>query len=235
MKGPEFFWDKEKIKGILRTIISKAYKKYQEDIDLEKNTLDCFSCVIEASIRNMTLDEWKESERIRQLQKTLQNAIGNMHQEILSTIDGVRDLKIGELVDLESIDKKFIAEIENKFNTTKGNHKISIYDDIEKKLKEYDGDFKGYYVEILPKKKKRYNQVFTPSDNKTKSCRPINERIRIIDGYSFYAMVTGKNNALEELFFMFPDIIKDILSDMDIHNDNFISDTEIRKMFYSAF
>lgn len=34
MKGPEFFWNEEKIKDILRSIISKAYKKYQEEIDL---------------------------------------------------------------------------------------------------------------------------------------------------------------------------------------------------------
>ncbi|MFT8797863.1 Eco47II family restriction endonuclease, partial [Zymomonas mobilis] len=217
------------------SIISKAYKKYQEEIDLEKNTLDCFSCVIESSIRNMTLEQWKEAEKARQLQKTLQNDIGNMHQEILSTIDGIRDLKVGEIVDLESIDKKFIAEIKNKFNTTKGNHKVSIYDDIENKLKEYDDDFIGYYVEILPQKKKKYNKEFTPSDNNTKSCRPINERIRIIDGYSFYAMVTGKENALEELFFKFPSMIKDILNDMDMYNSNYISNVELREMFYSVF
>lgn len=183
----------------------------------------------------MTLEQWKEAEKARQLQKTLQNDIGNMHQEILSTIDGIRDLKVGEIVDLESIDKKFIAEIKNKFNTTKGNHKVSIYDDIENKLKEYDDDFIGYYVEILPQKKKKYNKEFTPSDNNTKSCRPINERIRIIDGYSFYAMVTGKENALEELFFKFPSMIKDILNDMDIYNSNYISNVELREMFYSVF
>ena len=60
---------------------------------------------------------------------------------------------------------------------------------------KYHG-FTGYYVEIIPKNPVRYNKQFTPSDNTTKSNRKGRDDIRIIDGYSFYSLLTGDENAL---------------------------------------
>ncbi|WP_010129810.1 Eco47II family restriction endonuclease, partial [Haemophilus sputorum] len=64
----------------------------------------------------------------------------------------------------------------------------------------------GYYVEILPVNGKTYDKPFTPSDNKTKTRRPENDRIRQIDGKSFYERVTGNPNALEDLYKMLPEV-----------------------------
>lgn len=96
---------------------------------------------------------------------------------------------------------KIIAEIKNKFNTTKGNHKVEIYDAIKSKLntKEY-ANFIGYYVEIIPQGKNKYDKPFVPSDNKTKKRRPVNKNIKVIDGVSFYALAAGRKHALQELF-----------------------------------
>ena len=99
-----------------------------------------------------------------------------------------------------NINDKIIAEIKNKHNTTKGNHKKNIYDDLESKLNTNYNGFTAYYVEVLPKRNlKTYNKSFTPPDNITQSNRPKNSKIRVIDGASFYEVISGNPDFLEKL------------------------------------
>ena len=115
-----------------------------------------------------------------------------------------------------------IAEVKNKWNTTKGDHKVRIYDNIDNLLKtnEYRG-YTGYYVEVLPKDRKMYNIPFTPSDNVAKTRRPLNEKIRIIDGKSFYALATGEDDAIKQLYKALPNVLDDIIENnsLDISKD----------------
>jgi len=140
----------------------------------------------------------------------MQNAIGDFHQEVLGSVHGWKNLGVGGGLDVENEEKNIIAEIKNKFNTTKGNHKVEIYDAIKSKLKmpKYAG-YVGYYVEVIPRSKKKYNKPFTPPDNKTKKRRPVKNIIRVIDGVSFYEMATGRKNALQELFEVLPKVLVD--------------------------
>lgn len=205
-------FDRDKLKEALMPLVIETYKKQKEEPDIYKNTLDCFSAVIEASIRGITLEEWVESEKERQAQKTLQNKIGEFQQRALATIDGVEDLKVGGVVDIICEKKKIVAEVKNKWNTTKGNHKNQIYDDLLMQIEARDG-YTGYYVEILSKNGLRYNKPFTPSDNRTKQRRPLNENIRVIDGRSFYDLLTGQKDALKEMYFLLPDLTFEILKE----------------------
>ena len=186
----------------LSEIIKKLYTIYtkaQNSNDIYSNVIDPFSALLESSFNKMTYDQWIEAEKSRQIQKTLQNAIGTFHEEIIGEIKGFKNLKVGEIIDIISEDKKIIAEIKNKWNTTKGNHKVAIYDDIASVLADREG-FIGYYVEVVPKKPDLYNKPFTPSDNKTHSPRPENPKIKVIDGKSFYAMITGDENAIFRIY-----------------------------------
>lgn len=166
------------------------------ETDIHKNVIDPFSSLFEAAVNSYTYDSWINAEVIRQKQKTLTNKIGHLHEELLACITGVENLAKGQVVDILCRDKSIIGEVKNKFNTTKGNHKKEIYDDLSKLINEKYHGFTGYYVEIIPKKPVRYNNQFTPSDNTTKSNREGREDIRIIDGYSFYSLLTGDENAL---------------------------------------
>ena len=115
---------KESIKIAIKDSIKRIYQAQIKSLDLYRNTLDCFSAVIDALIQDITLDQWIIQEKDRQIQKTKQNAIGLLHEAIMCSIKGVT--KINELIDIESTKLKIIAEIKNKHNTTKGNHKIAI-------------------------------------------------------------------------------------------------------------
>jgi len=175
------------------------------------NVVDPFSAVFDALRQGITLVNWIKQEKARQIQKTMQNALGEFHQSILGSMDGWEDLPVGHVIDICNIERKIIAEIKNKHNTTKGSDKKSIYDNLNSQLKaNYEG-FTGYYVEIIPKGKKSYNKAFTPSDNVTKTRRPSNEKIRVIEGKSFYALASGHEEALKMLYKVLPKVITDIV------------------------
>ncbi|QRN41546.1 MAG: Eco47II family restriction endonuclease [Neisseriaceae bacterium] len=202
---------RREIKEIIISLVKETLSTESSKKDLRQNTIDVFSQVLECTILDLSKDEWEERELTRQTQKTLQNKVGELHQKILGTIDGIQDLGVGKIIDLKG--SNFIAEIKNKHNTTKGNHKVAIYDDLEQSLSSADENTIGYYVEILPPNGKLYDKPFIPSDNKTNSRRPENDRIRQIDGKTFYEKVTGNPSALEELYKMLPGITAEIIKE----------------------
>ena len=179
--------------------------------NLYSNVVDPFSAPFDALRQKITLVGWASQEKTRQIQKTMQNALGEFHQAVLGSMDGWENLPVGHVIDVRNTKKKIIAEIKNKHNTTKGSDKKSIYDNLNSQLnKNYKG-FTGYYVEVVPRRGEPYDKPFTPSDNVTKKRRPRNEKIRVIDGKSFYALASGHKDALKMLYTALPRVIADIL------------------------
>lgn len=205
-------FDRDSLKNALRTSIGRVYAAQQEKLDLYRNTIDCFSAAIDSVVQEISLDNWLIQESERQIQKTKQNAIGTLHEDVLGSIDGVQNLPVGNLVDLVSHKHKIVAEIKNKHNTTKGNHKVAIYHDLAKALENYEG-YIGYYVEVLPAGRNTYNEPFTPSDNKLKKKLPQRDDIRRIDGRTFYAMLTGFTDAIDELYKELPSLVSEIVEE----------------------
>ncbi|MGR6841765.1 Eco47II family restriction endonuclease [Aliivibrio wodanis] len=205
-------FDRNNLKEAIRSSIKRVYEAQISELDLYRNTLDCFSASIDSVVQGISLDEWLKQEKERQIQKTKQNAIGTLHEEVLGSIKGVENLAVGQLIDIISHDKKIIAEIKNKHNTTKGNHKVAIYDDLASALTKNPG-YVGFYVEILPKGKKSYNIPFSPSDNKVKEKRPPRDDIRQIDGRSFYELLTGNPDAINELYEELPALTAEIVNE----------------------
>jgi hypothetical protein len=175
-----------------------------------KNIIDPFSSIFEMSGFEINYEAWFKNETTRQAQKTLQNHIGDFHQNILGYANGRTNMKVGNVIDLLSNDNKIIAEVKNKYNTISGGKLSDLYDSLDGLVSPKSSIYKAftaYYVAVIPKKAERYNKPFTPS-NKDKGERcPVNENIREIDGASFYSLVTGSENALENLFDVLPDVI----------------------------
>lgn len=229
-------FDREKIKEILKPTVENTHNaRNNKDRDIYRNTLDCFSGVFEASVLGITMDEWMELERHRQNQKTMQNSIGLLHQCAMGTIEGVTDLGHGNVLDIRCDEKKIVAEIRNKHNTTKGNYRTKIYEDIEKVLKNNPG-YTGYYVEILTSKGKKFNNTFTPSENSDNNSSAVlpsdkkkkkkvvkkteNAKIRHIDIRSFYELLCGNDDAVKELYSLIPELTAEILKEsFDIDRD----------------
>ncbi len=200
--------------SVVNELVHKAKQSvYEADANLYKNKVDPFSALIDSMLQGIPLSRWMTQEKVRQSQKTLQNCIGNFHQSIIASFSGWEDLGTGNIVDIRNNERRIVAEVKNKFNTTKGNHKIQIYRDIEAILKQPEHKkFVGYYVEIIPSGrglKTIYDKPFVPSDNIVKGQRAnTREDIRIIDGRSFYTIVTGEEDALAELYQSLPEMIR---------------------------
>lgn len=195
----------KKVVNCIREVQNKS------DDSLYKNVVDPFSAIFDSVVYGISFKDWLEREKVRQAQKTLQNAIGYFHQDVIGSIDGWENLASGKGIDVRNQQQKIIAELKNKHNTVKGSDRKVIYDDLlcELKKPEYYG-YTAYYVEIIPKKEKNhkiYNLPFTPSDNKTNTKKPTNKNIIIIKGQDFYDMATGISGALTMLFDVLPDVI----------------------------
>jgi len=220
------FITNENLLKAVKEVLNKASEaKENAEANFNKNVVDPFSAFFDASSQKITLKSWLKKEKTRQIQKTLQNQIGTFHENILGSMPGCKNLETGEVIDCACHDKKIIAEIKNKYNTTKGNHKVKIYDNLKLQLRSKYQGYTGYYVEVIPKNKARYDKEFTPPDNETGKRRAKNKNIRVIDGYSFYALIAGHENALEMLYKALPKVAEDILKNDLSHikkDSNFI-------------
>ncbi|MBX2961019.1 MAG: Eco47II family restriction endonuclease [Cyclobacteriaceae bacterium] len=231
---PFLSWiDDASLKDAVSLILKKAKEaKENAEGNFGKNVVDPFSALFEIAGFSLDFETWHKSETTRQAQKTLQNHVGDFHQNILGAVNGWENMKKGQVIDLVSSEKKIIAEIKNKYNTISGGKLSDLYYSLNNLVMPKSSiykNFTAYYVAIIPKSPDRYDKPFTPSNkDKGEKCAA-NENIREIDGASFYTLVTGDPNGLENLFDVLPDVIK-ICSD----NKYIIKDKRKLKAFFST-
>ncbi|SIS60073.1 Eco47II family restriction endonuclease [Belliella pelovolcani] len=195
----------------LISVAEKSLKK--SETQFNKNVLDPFSAMFQIAGFNISHEEWLVAEKTRQAQKSLQNHIGDFHQIILGGVEGWDNLETGKIMDLVNHEKKIIAEIKNKYNTVKGSDLSGLYQAMENLVGNKYSTYKGYtayYVTIIPKKPTRINIHFTPSDKEKGARYSENDAIRLIDGASFYEIVTGDRDALFDLYHILPIVIQNI-------------------------
>ena len=182
-----------------------------ESSDITKNQLDPFGALFECISADFDIDSWKASERARQAQKKIQNRIGDFHQKIFGALKGCVDVPKGKGLDILNEEESWCAEIKNKHNTTKGNHKPKLYEDIELWVDhytvEYGRPFTGYYVQIIPRKPEDFNTAFFPSDHGTR--KPKREDIREITAALLFDKITGEKDSLKRLYLTLPRVFED--------------------------
>jgi len=191
--------------------VENGIKKSNEN--LTRNVIDPFTLLFEMSLFQLSGDDWKENEVHRQAQKALTNAVGNFHQKLLGRLTGWQDLGTENQVDLCNAQKRIIAEVKNKFNTLNAGGLVKLYDTLNTLVSKKESMFKGYvsyYVEIIPKNGIRFDECFTPSNSSTGTKCNENPLVRRIDGASFYALATGVEDALKQMFMVLPGVIRDI-------------------------
>lgn len=196
----------------LFTAIKHVHDKYRDALknqslkDFTNNVIDPFVFVFDVSLTNKVAQDWIMGESARQLQKKLNNAIGEFHQIILGSCKGWVDLGVGDdsHLDLMKQDTTIYAEVKNKYNTMNSNSKKTVFDNLKLKS-EQNASAQVYLVEIIRKTKKPYNKIWNYKKNE-------NERIRRISGDVFYQIVTNEPMALQELYEKLPLAIKDFFT-----------------------
>jgi len=198
------------------------------DIDyLQRNTLDPIKQVFDISAMKIDSEFWVKNELIRQQDKTINNRIGDFHQKLLGKVEGWEDLGTGDFtkVDLKKTDNSIFMELKNKENTVNADSKDQVRKKLQKILKTYP-KAQTYWAYILSKKGDSGECVWEYKNNKK-------SKIKKIWGKNVYQLVTGKANALEQVWKAIPLAVAKVMS------NNFIISTseqeKPREFFVVAF
>ena len=209
-----------------------AAKVADTNENIHKNVIDPFSALFDAMRQDIPLDKWLAQEKMRQTQKSLQNALGDFHHKVIGHMPGWEYLATGGGYDVKCVSKKIIAEIKNKFNTMNSGKSLEVYDTLSKYL-DYDRTHKNYtayIVHIVPRAPEGYDRPFVPSDRGTQ--RRERGDIRVIDGRSFYEKATGNANALRNLYLRLPDILAKITGS---HPEKTLNSPTFKELFERAY
>ena len=114
-------------------------------------------------------------------------ALGRFHQRVLGNVAGWVNHDAG--YDLECPEQRLLAEVKNKHNTMNASNREKVIGDLDTAVRQKGNNWNGYLVYVIAARKRRYRK-------RLNTARPVYE----IDGGSFYALVTGQDDALGELF-----------------------------------
>jgi len=192
------------------------------------NSIDPFSAVFEAALNGISVEDWFEMETTRQIQKTLNNAVGTFHQKLLGSLEGWVDFGVGSGIDLRSARHKIVAEVKNKHNTMNSSSAEATFEKLSNWLRYRDKGFTAYVVTIVPKTPEPLDRAWTHSA----SIAPARPDIRIIDGRSFYALATGDSNAL---FKVYEKLQTSLIEKMSDANESISYDPLAKKIFARTF
>lgn len=213
----------------------------QNPLGLKTSRLDMpddpFSMLLQAMIADVPMEEVRRFEVLRKLNKKISNAVGGLHQNVLSlaenwtslgTAGGVLDLRTVEGYIHPRFGKPVVAEVKNRFNTIKASEQPEMW----RKIKDAASlsGAQGYLFQITPRHQERVDQLWKVSGLTE------NPLVRVCDGVTAYEIVFGVPDALEQFYFTLPHILSDILQELGRRGEvPPPSDQELRELYGSTF
>jgi len=210
-----------------------AYLRAKNNISKKRfyaNKIDTIKLTFDAKFNDINEDDLIQSEILRQIDKSINNSIGTFHEQILG---GIKGYEIGNLsgFDIKASDDTLFADIKNKHNTMNSSSAEALF----QKLARYADDYKQakcYWVQILAKSS--FEEHWKGDINGKEYSH---SRVFKISGDRFYALVSGKEDALFQLYKALPIAIQDYLKSIEEHKiikessalDEIISETEQSK------
>lgn len=197
--------------------LHKAYLKAKNNItkkNFYSNKVDTIKLTFDAKFNDIDEESLIQSEILRQIDKSINNSIGTFHEQILGGIDG---FEIGNLsgFDIKGKDDTLFADIKNKHNTMNSSSAEALF----QKLARYANDYKKakcYWVQILAKNS--FNELWSGEINGKEYSH---SRVYKISGDQFYALLSGKDDALLQLYKALPKAIKDYLNSIEHSTEAF--------------
>ncbi len=171
---------------------------------MHSNKIDTIKLTFDTKFNQIDEESIIETEILRQIDKSINNSIGTFHEQVLG---GVKGYEIGKLsgFDIKAKDNTLFADIKNKHNTMNSSAAEALF----QKLARYADNFKQakcYWVQILAKGS--FNEHWKGDINGKEYSH---SRVFKISGDQFYALLTGREQALYELYKALPAAINDFL------------------------
>jgi len=194
--------------------LHSAYLKAKNNItkkNFYKNKVDTIKLTFDAKFNDIDEQSLIQAEILRQIDKSINNSIGTFHEQILG---GIKGFEVGNLggFDIKADDDSLFADIKNKHNTMNSSsaealfQKLSRFADTHKKSR-------CYWVQVLAKSS--FCELWKGEINGKEYSH---SRVYKISGDQFYALLSGKENALFQLYENLPIAVKDYLNSIDKSN-----------------
>ncbi len=187
--------------------LHKSYIKAKNNItkrNFYANKVDIIKLTFDSKFNDIDEESLIQSEILRQIDKSINNSIGTFHEQILG---GIKGFQVGNLsgFDIKAIDNTLFADIKNKHNTMNSSSAEALF----QKLARYADDYKKskcYWVQILAKGS--FCELWRGDINGKEYSH---SRVYKISGDQFYALLTGQNDAMSQLYKSLPIAINDYL------------------------
>lgn len=190
-----------------------SYKKAKQKLSktkFYKNKIDTIKLRFDSKFNKLSEEELIKAEISRQIDKSVNNAIGSFHENILG---GIKGYEVGDLsgFDIKAEDNSLFADIKNKHNTMNSSSSESLFQKLSRYADDYrDKNAKCYWVQILATKS--FNEKwFSVINGKEYS----HSRVYKVSGDQFYALLSGNENAFLDLYKALPNAIDDFLLKID--------------------
>ena len=189
----------------------KAYLRAKNNVTKKsfyKNKVDTIKLTFDSKFNDISEEDLIQSEILRQVDKSINNSIGTFHEQVLGGIEG---FEVGNLsgFDIKADDNTLFADIKNKHNTMNSSSAEALF----QKLARYADDYKKakcYWVQILAKKS--FNELWKAEINGKEYSH---SRVYKISGDQFYALLSGQEDALFQLYAALPTAIEDYLKSVE--------------------
>ncbi len=187
--------------------LHNAYLKAKNNItkkNFYSNKVDTIKLTFDSKFNDIDEEKLIQSEILRQIDKSINNSIGTFHEQILGGINGFESGNLSGY-DIKATDNTLFADIKNKHNTMNSSAAEALF----QKLKRYADDYKQakcYWVQILAKGS--FCELWSGDINGKEYSH---SRVYKISGDQFYALLSGKQDAMFQLYKTLPIAIKDYL------------------------
>ncbi len=189
----------------------KSYLKAKSNVSKKNfysNKVDTIKLTFDSNFNNINEESLIQAEILRQIDKSINNSIGTFHEQVLGGIPGY---EVGVLsgFDIKATDDTLFADIKNKHNTMNSSSSEALF----QKLARYADSYKKakcYWVQILAKSS--FYELWSGEINGKEYSH---SRVYKISGDQFYALLTGKDDALFQLYKALPNAINDFLRNIE--------------------
>ncbi len=189
----------------------KSYLKAKSNVSKKNfysNKVDTIKLTFDSNFNNINEESLIQAEILRQIDKSINNSIGTFHEQVLGGIPGY---EVGVLsgFDIKATDDTLFADIKNKHNTMNSSSSEALF----QKLARYADSYKKakcYWVQILAKSS--FYELWSGEINGKEYSH---SRVYKISGDQFYALLTGMDDALFQLYKALPNAINDFLRNIE--------------------
>lgn len=208
--------------------LHKSYLEAKNDISKKKfysNKIDTIKLTFDTKFNDLDEETLIEAEILRQIDKSINNAIGTFHEEILGGIIGFEKGNLSGY-DIKAKNNTLFADIKNKHNTMNSSAAESLFQKLLKYADKYPKS-KCYWVQVLATSS--FNEKWEASLNGTPYKH---DRVFKISGDQFYKLLSKQDDAFFQLYKSLPKAIADFLK--TIKKSKTISNSALTEISESA-